>query len=99
MTLLNISNVLNDQGKDKEAMEKYQQVMPIFEKKYGSDNVQMALLLHNIAETLGSQGKYKDAMEKFNLSLAIAEKVLGTNHSETIITRNNIEKLKRKMQT
>jgi tetratricopeptide (TPR) repeat protein len=96
---LNIANVLNDQGKNEEAMEKYQQVMPIYEKEYGSDSVNMAQLLSNIANSLFSQGEYEDAMEKYNLSLAIYEKVFGANYDGTIATRNNIERLKSIMQT
>eukprot|EP00554_Chaetoceros_debilis_P010032 CAMPEP_0194107528 /NCGR_PEP_ID=MMETSP0150-20130528/7394_1 /TAXON_ID=122233 /ORGANISM="Chaetoceros debilis, Strain MM31A-1" /LENGTH=73 /DNA_ID=CAMNT_0038795967 /DNA_START=15 /DNA_END=236 /DNA_ORIENTATION=- len=73
--------------------------MPIYKDEYGSDSVDMALLLNNIAGTLNNQGKYNDAMEKLNRSLAIYEKVFGMNHSDTIGLLNNIERLKRKMQT
>ena len=73
--------------------------MPIYKKEYGSESVDVAVLLNNIAITLEYQGKYEDAIEKYNLSLAIKEKVLGMNHANTIHTRDNIDLLKREMQT
>jgi len=99
-TLMSIANVLGTQGKNEEAMEKYQQgVMPMYEKEFGNDSVEMAGLLNNIGAILNNQGKYKDAMENFKRSLAINEKVCGKNHAETIRSRNNMEILKREMQT
>jgi tetratricopeptide (TPR) repeat protein len=94
---MSIAQVLAVQGKNEEALEKYQQVMPIYEKEFGSDSVQMAQLLHCIALALRNQGEYKVAMEKINRCLAIEEKLLGTNHASTIRTRNNIKSLKREM--
>jgi len=38
-TLGNIASVLRAQGKHQEAMEKYQQLMPFYEKEYGSNSV------------------------------------------------------------
>ncbi len=79
-------------------MEKYQQVMPIYKKRYGSRSVNMAAVLNNMAVSLERQGEYEGAIEKYNLPLeyegtiekynlplVINVKVLGTNPS----CRNN----------
>ena len=100
-TLVTIADVLDDLGKNEEAMEKYQQAMPIYKKEHGIESVNVAGLLNNIANILYTrkQGKYKDAMEKYNISLAVQEKVLGVNLADTIGTCKNIEMLIRRMQT
>uniref|UniRef100_A0A7S3VDX5 Kinesin light chain n=1 Tax=Chaetoceros debilis TaxID=122233 RepID=A0A7S3VDX5_9STRA len=98
-TLIGITLVLSAQGEHAEAMEKFREFIPIYEKEYGRDSVKMAELLHHVAVTLENRGKSKEAMEKYKRHLVIQEKVFGINHATTIATRNNIEELQRYMQT
>ena len=91
--------LLVDQEKYNESMEKCNKVLLIYEKKYGHDSVEMADLLGNMAATLDNQGKYEDAMEKYKLSLAIREKLLGMDNQRTVQTRNNIAILEEEMKT
>uniref|UniRef100_A0A6S8YE00 Uncharacterized protein n=1 Tax=Chaetoceros debilis TaxID=122233 RepID=A0A6S8YE00_9STRA len=94
-TLVGMAVILCNQGRHVKAMEKYQQVLPIYEKEYESDSVKRAELLHHIAVTLKNEGKSKEAMEKYKRCLAIQEKVLGINHATTIMTSDSIEELQR----
>ena len=79
-------------------MEKYNKVLPIYEKEYRHDSMEMARLLNNMATALAKQGKYENAEEKYQLSSAIEEKLLGLDHQQRVDTRYNIALVQEVMQ-
>lgn len=95
---MNIAGVLINQEKHEEALEKYEQGIPIYDKEYGSNSVQTAWLMSQIATTLIMQGKYEEAMETLKRCLAIKKKVLEVDHQDSVDTHKLIAMLEKLMK-
>ncbi|MBT9555156.1 MAG: tetratricopeptide repeat protein, partial [Myxococcales bacterium] len=84
----NVGNVLQEQGKLDEAMEKYEAALQIFKKVDECANV--AMCYNSMGNVLSTQGKLNEAMEMHEAALQIRKKVLGEEHADVARSYNNM---------
>ena len=84
---------LEQAGKYAEAIPLAQQLLAIYEKTFGPDHPNVAMVLNNLAELYLNQGRYADAEPLFKRSLAIDEKALGPDHPDVAMALNNLAAL------
>eukprot|EP00961_Rhodomonas_salina_P029093 392378-Rhodomonas_salina.1 len=70
-SLNGIGNVYLNLGKNKEALEKFEETYRILVKNFGHDHIDVAASLNNIGAVYSDLGKNKEALEKHEESLRI----------------------------
>ncbi|EXJ73257.1 uncharacterized protein A1O5_03017 [Cladophialophora psammophila CBS 110553] len=90
MWMINLSTVLQDQGKYEEAEEIGRQALSGYEKAVGPDELDTLTCVSNLAAVIQVQGKYDQAEEMNRRALAGYGKVLGANHPHTLRSMSNL---------
>jgi tetratricopeptide (TPR) repeat protein len=80
-------------GNHFEALKWYKKALVVFEKKFGKEHPDTAIIYNNIAEVYSIQGNYPEALEWYKKALVIFERVLGKKNSITATTYDNIAKV------
>ena len=77
-------------GDYKEALEKYNDALKIFDISFGKNHPDVAAVLNNIAAILQQRGYFDEALEKYNESIMAIENIYGKRHPEYAKRLNNI---------
>ena len=72
-SLLNLGNIYKTQGKYKDALKYFKQMLVIFERDFGTDHVNTTTAYDSIASVYGDQGLHDEALEMYQRSLVIQE--------------------------
>ncbi len=86
---------LQKEGRYKEAIPIAQQVLAVFEKALGPDDLSTAAALNGLAELYRNLGDYQKAKPLYERSLSIYEKALGPDHQSVATILNNLAMLYR----
>ncbi len=97
ISLDNLTNVYNAQGKYAEAERLYQRALAIVEKALGPEHLDVAVILNNLASVYYTQAKYAKAERLYQRALAIVEKALGPEHLNVAASLENYTTLLRDM--
>jgi tetratricopeptide (TPR) repeat protein len=90
MSLNNLANLYNNQGRYAEAEPLYQRSLTINEKAFGPEHPDVATSLSNLGLLYDNQGRYAEAEPLYKRSLAIKENFLGLEHPVVATTLNNL---------
>jgi tetratricopeptide (TPR) repeat protein len=89
-SLLNLGNLLREQGDLSGARPYLERALAISEKALGPDDPDTATSLGNLGAVLRAQGDLASARTNYERSLAIREKALGPDHPDTAKSINNL---------
>ena len=67
-------------GDYKKQLECIERALPIFEKQYGQDHIEYAIVLVDLRRAHGNLGEYKKQLECIERALPIYEKQYGQDH-------------------
>ncbi|CAJ1957636.1 unnamed protein product [Cylindrotheca closterium] len=90
MTINNLANNFQQQGKLKEAYSMYEQVLQLNKTAFGEDHASIAVTLTNMANAKSRQGKSGEAMALYQESLEMKQRNLGHDDSSVAETLNNV---------
>jgi hypothetical protein len=83
--------LLASSGNYSKAQSLYERGLAIYERVYGEEHPDTALVLNNLGALLVQQGSYDEAQTLHERALAIREKVLGPEHTDTAQSLNDLE--------
>ncbi|UGY18123.1 CHAT domain-containing protein [Bradyrhizobium septentrionale] len=86
-------NALSRAGKYAEALPLAQGQLDSLEKKYGSDNRDVAAALNNLAQIYGAQGRDAEAEPLLKRAIAILDRVSGLDSADAAPELNNLAAL------
>jgi len=67
------------------------QLLPIYERQYGSDSIDVGILYGHLGSAYFNMGDYKTALRLFKRAYAILKQKLGSNDSQVIQLQKNLE--------
>ena len=87
---------MDHQREDYEGAERLlQRALAIYEKLYGPDNLEVAVMLQNMGITATAKKEFGKAEKVYQRALAIREKVKGPEHVDVAFGLNNLANLYR----
>mmetsp|Transcript_12727 Transcript_12727/g.30322 ORF Transcript_12727/g.30322 Transcript_12727/m.30322 type:complete len:694 (-) Transcript_12727:117-2198(-) len=89
MTMNNMANNFQQQGKLDDAYSMYEEVLKVNKTAFGEDHASVAVTLTNMANVKSRQGKSEEAMVLYEESLEMKQKNLG-HDSSVAETLNNV---------
>jgi tetratricopeptide (TPR) repeat protein len=90
LSLSNLANALDGQGKHVEAEELHRQDLALSRELLGDEHPHTGTSYGNLAICLHNQRRYADADPSYRRALAIREKVFGKDHPQTALSCNNL---------
>ena len=79
--LLNrVGHYLYERGRYAEARALWERALTIFERAFGPDHADVAMILSNLGAAYASQGRYAEVQALLERALAIQERALGPDH-------------------
>ncbi|WP_438456569.1 tetratricopeptide repeat protein [Wolbachia endosymbiont of Kerria lacca] len=85
-----MSDGYSDLGNPEKQKELLERALPILEKYYGGENVEVAITLGNLGNAYGDLGNPEKQKELLERALAIEEKYYGGEHVEVASTLGNL---------
>ncbi len=89
-TLLNLADVLRDQGKYDEAVILGEECLDLTRGAYGPNTLQMASALNHLASTLRSAGRAEESLSYLREGLEVRMSVYPDGHPETAASLGNL---------
>ncbi|MBL4636718.1 MAG: serine/threonine protein kinase [Kofleriaceae bacterium] len=86
----NFGAILRRKGKYKEAKERIEQAIEIWEKVYGADSLQVAKAHNNLGNVLNDTGDFLEARKHHEKVLSIRQRSLGEKHPFVATALNNL---------
>jgi CHAT domain-containing protein/tetratricopeptide (TPR) repeat protein len=90
VALINIGEVLKDQGRLELAGERYREALAILEPRLGRDSPYLAITLSNLGDLYRLQGRLADAEAMARRTLETREKILGPEHPDVATSLINL---------
>jgi len=90
LSLNNLANLYEFQGKLGEAESLYQQALAMFQRLFADDHPHMALILNNLGLLYKSQGKLAEAEPLLQQALAMFQRLFTGDHPNVALSLNNL---------
>ena len=85
-----LASIVDARGRHDEAEGLLRDALKIFERTYGPEHYEVAVILHNLATIHHRDGGFAEAEALYRRALTIKENVLGSEHPELATTLNNL---------